>query len=348
MAKHSLHARHAAGRRTWGKRVALCASISVLVGSGPVAPSAMADDVEDLIKQVDELSHEVTAKVEELKGVEDDIAAKSEELERLQADAAGARARVQEARTARDELQGEVNRLAASRYRNVQADVILSTLDSGSPQTAIDRAAYLDSLSRKQRALLDEHELAAQDAAVKANTANVALAEAQYLRNDLDSKRSKLERERESLQGKIEEIEARVDNLSPEARSLWEGRLHPVDAGSLPPVGDGVVGAALAQVGKPYGWGATGPSAFDCSGLMVWAYGQNGKAIPRTSQAQLAGGMPVSMGDLQPGDIVGYYPGVTHVGMYIGDGMVVHASDYGIPVQVVPLNSMPVQGAVRY
>mgnify|MGYP000876754046 CR=1 FL=1 len=348
MAKHSLHARHAAGAHIWGKRVALCASMSFLVGGGAIVPSAMADDVEDLIKQVDELSHEVTAKVEELKGVEDDIAIKSEELERLQSDAVGARAQVQAARSARDELQSEVNRLAASRYRNVQADLVLSTLDSGSPQTAIDRAAYLDSLSRKQRTVLSDHEVAAQDAATKASAANVALAEAEYLRNDLDSKRSRLERERESLQGKIEEIEARVDSLSPEARSLWEGRLHPVDAASLPPVGDGVVGAALAQVGKPYGWGATGPSAFDCSGLMVWAYGQNGKAIPRTSQAQLAGGTPVSMGDLQPGDIVGYYPGVTHVGMYIGDGMIVHASDYGIPVQVVPLDSMPVQGAVRY
>ena len=56
--------------------------------------------------------------------------------------------------------------------------------------------------------------------------------------------------------------------------------------------------------------------------------------------------MPLS--EVQPGDIIGYYPGVTHVGMYVGNGQVVHASDYGIPVQVVPMNSMPVQGAVRY
>ena len=81
---------------------------------------------------------------------------------------------------------------------------------------------------------------------------------------------------------------------------------------------------------------------------MVWSYQQMGKSIPRTSQAQLAGGTPVPMDQLQPGDIVGYYPGVTHVGMYIGDGQVVHASTYGVPVAVVPLNSMPVQGAVRY
>ena len=56
--------------------------------------------------------------------------------------------------------------------------------------------------------------------------------------------------------------------------------------------------------------------------------------------------MPIDK--LEPGDIVGYYPGVTHVGMYIGNGQVVHASDYGIPVQVVPLNSMPITGTARY
>ena len=73
-----------------------------------------------------------------------------------------------------------------------------------------------------------------------------------------------------------------------------------------------------------------------------------GKSIPRTSQAQIAGGTPVPLDQLQPGDIVGYYAGITHVGMYIGEGQVVHASTYGVPVAVVPLHSMPVQGAVRY
>ena len=81
---------------------------------------------------------------------------------------------------------------------------------------------------------------------------------------------------------------------------------------------------------------------------MVWAYQQVGKSIPRTSQAQLAGGQPVSIDALQPGDVIAYFPGATHVGMYIGDGKIVHASDYGIPVQVVPADSMPIAGAVRY
>ena len=153
-----------------------------------------------------------------------------------------------------------------------------------------------------------------------------------------------------------------VDGLSPEDRRRWVDRNGPIDVdveqflgdlkkkvGSDGPVNaTGVVAAAMSKLGSPYSWGATGPSAFDCSGLMFWAYQQEGKSIPRTSSAQIAGGQSVSVNDLQPGDIVGYYPGVTHVGMYIGDGKIVHASDYGIPVQVVPVDSMPIQGAARY
>lgn len=109
-----------------------------------------------------------------------------------------------------------------------------------------------------------------------------------------------------------------------------------------------VVSAAMSRIGSPYAWGATGPSAFDCSGLVSWSYSQVGKSIPRTSQAQIAGGTPVAISDLQPGDVVGFYPGITHVGIYIGNGQVVHASTYGTPVQVADMNTMPVTGAARY
>ena len=168
------------------------------------------------------------------------------------------------------------------------------------------------------------------------------------VRNELDGKRKKLQQERAELDQRVADIERQVDSLNEADRERWVKKDNPVEGSALPAVDSGIVAAAMAQLGKPYGWGAAGPDAFDCSGLMMWAYAQNGISIPRTSQAQLAGGTPVSLDALQPGDIIGYYPGVTHVGMYIGDGMVVHSSDYGIPIQVVPLNSMPVQGAVRY
>lgn len=109
-----------------------------------------------------------------------------------------------------------------------------------------------------------------------------------------------------------------------------------------------VVSAAMSRIGAPYSWGATGPNAFDCSGLIFWSYAQVGKSVPRTSSAQIAGGTPVAFSDLQPGDVVGFYPGVTHVGLYIGNGQVVHASTYGTPVQVADISTMPFAGAARY
>ncbi|MFC9999854.1 C40 family peptidase [Nocardia sp. NPDC127526] len=106
------------------------------------------------------------------------------------------------------------------------------------------------------------------------------------------------------------------------------------------------VDAAMSRIGSPYVYGATGPNAFDCSGLMQWSYAQAGVSIPRTSYEQLSSGTPVSMDQLQPGDIVSFYGG-GHSGMYVGNGEVVHASTSGQPVQVASISSMPFAGAVR-
>ena len=108
------------------------------------------------------------------------------------------------------------------------------------------------------------------------------------------------------------------------------------------------VQAALTRIGSPYSWGAGGPSAFDCSGLVQWAFQQAGVFLPHSSYAQSAGGQPVSMDQMQPGDVVAYYSDASHVGMYVGDGMMVHASTFGIPVAVVPVNNAPIFNVRRY
>lgn len=121
------------------------------------------------------------------------------------------------------------------------------------------------------------------------------------------------------------------------------------DAVSAPnSVGQKIADAALSKQGAPYAWGAAGPSAFDCSGLTSWAHQQVGKSIPRTSGEQAASGTPVSLDSLQPGDVVSYYSGASHVAIYIGDGKVVQALNEGSPVQVNDLNYMPVNNAVRF
>lgn len=112
-------------------------------------------------------------------------------------------------------------------------------------------------------------------------------------------------------------------------------------------IGDRAADVAMAQIGKPYVYGSAGPDAFDCSGLTSYAFRQVGLTIPRTSYDQARAGTPVSLNNLQRGDIVSFYNG-GHTAMYIGDGMVVHASTSGVPVKTAPLSSMPADGAVRF
>jgi hypothetical protein len=106
-----------------------------------------------------------------------------------------------------------------------------------------------------------------------------------------------------------------------------------------------VVAVALAQRGKPYVFGAAGPDAFDCSGLVQWAFGRLGISAPRTAQAQYAWARPIPVSELRPGDLVLFeqtYPSpdrITHVGIYIGGGRMVHAPAVGEAVRVEPLDS---------
>ncbi|WP_371537395.1 NlpC/P60 family protein [Streptomyces sp. NBC_01023] len=106
------------------------------------------------------------------------------------------------------------------------------------------------------------------------------------------------------------------------------------------------VGFAMAQIGKPYIWGAVGPSSYDCSGLTSAAWAAAGHPIPRTSQAQWQGLTRVSLASARPGDLIIYY-NATHVGMYIGGGQVVHAPRPGRTITTAPAASMPILGVVR-
>jgi peptidoglycan DL-endopeptidase CwlO len=105
--------------------------------------------------------------------------------------------------------------------------------------------------------------------------------------------------------------------------------------------------AALSKIGRPYRYGASGPSAFDCSGLVYWSYRQAGVSLPRSSRAMSSVGKPVPRSALQPGDLVFFYRPVSHVGIYVGEGKVVHASTYGQPVKISPIGRMPFNSARR-
>jgi cell wall-associated NlpC family hydrolase len=157
------------------------------------------------------------------------------------------------------------------------------------------------------------------------------------------------------LEAQIADYQQQYDALSApqQAQVVQAGAGNSVVA---PPVGSVVAGSgaaqaavntALAQVGDPYVWGASGPDSFDCSGLMQYAYAAAGVSLPHSSGMQSQMGAPVSRSALQPGDLVFFYSPVSHVGMYIGNGQMVHAATSGQPVKVVSLDSMPGYNSAR-
>lgn len=112
--------------------------------------------------------------------------------------------------------------------------------------------------------------------------------------------------------------------------------------------GQKIVSIARSKIGSPYSYGAAGPNAFDCSGFTSWVYAQAGKTIPRTSQAQAAQGRTIPMSQMQPGDIIVYYGGASHVGIYAGNGTMIDALNSGSPVAERPVDYMPVHSVVRF
>jgi cell wall-associated NlpC family hydrolase len=104
---------------------------------------------------------------------------------------------------------------------------------------------------------------------------------------------------------------------------------------------------ALSKVGDPYVWAAAGPDTFDCSGLVVWAYGQLGISLPHYTGALWNSGMHVSRDGLEPGDLVFFFADISHVGIYIGNGLMVDAPQTGEDVKVQKIYWNAYVGAVR-
>jgi cell wall-associated NlpC family hydrolase len=121
----------------------------------------------------------------------------------------------------------------------------------------------------------------------------------------------------------------------------------PVKIAPPPSHGSIALAAAMGVKGTPYVWGGTTTRGFDCSGLMLWSFKKAGISLPRTSSAQSTVGQPVSRANLQPGDLVFFYSQVSHVGIYVGNGMVLHSPQSGDVVKISPLARMPFHNARR-
>ena len=142
-------------------------------------------------------------------------------------------------------------------------------------------------------------------------------------------------------------VTAEMEKITPAAEKPYTTVAASAPMASAAAMRKAAMTNALAKLGKPYRWGAVGPNAFDCSGLVKWSFGQAGRSLPRTSRAQAGAGTPVSRANLQPGDLVFFYKPISHVGIYIGNNKIVHASRSGQPVKISDMSRMKFNRAVR-
>ncbi|MGW2680141.1 C40 family peptidase [Streptomyces sp. NPDC001436] len=179
----------------------------------------------------------------------------------------------------------------------------------------------------------------------------------------MEDNRVKKEAAKKEIEDKIKAAEALENRLAAEekarliqleqdaqyqAQTAWlsSGVMRDVK-GLASEAGKKAVQFATAQMGKPYVWGAEGPGAYDCSGLTSQAWLAAGRPIPRTSQEQLRLLPKVPLKDMRPGDLIIYFDDASHVGMYVGDGAIVHAPRPGRTVTLTGAGSMPIKAVVR-
>nr|BEK70559.1 hypothetical protein KPHV_77860 [Kitasatospora purpeofusca] len=212
--------------------------------------------------------------------------------------------------------------------------------------------ALLNKLSAEERAKIN-----AQEAADKAKAAAQQAAAAERAKaaekEAADKAKAAAAKETAGKGGTPAPQTPAANTPAPAANTPAPAASTPAPAANTPapPAAGGraaaIVQFAYAQLGKPYGWSKTGPSSFDCSGLTGAAYRAADVSLPRTSQEQWKVGTRIGRGDLQPGDLVFFYPDLHHVGVYIGDGKMIHAPRTGKNIEVLPIGVMPYMGAVR-
>ncbi|MFD0632496.1 NlpC/P60 family protein [Catenulispora yoronensis] len=247
--------------------------------------------------------------------------------------------------------------IAADQYRAGGVDQRLALMLADHPDTFLGNAAMAARLSDEQRGRIAE--------AVESQRRLIELqsAAADQLA-DLSRTRDTASRSRQAVNDQLRRAQALLGTLSAsQRRAVAAADLGPDSSGftgesvdpatlahpALPASSRArtAIAAAYADLGKPYVFGAEGPDAFDCSGLIQRVWRQAGVELPRTSSEQAEAGQRVPLSDIQPGDLVIYYSGRNHIGMYVGDGKIIHAPHPGTQVRISPLMSMPVNMVVR-
>ncbi|HET9898507.1 MAG TPA: C40 family peptidase [Streptosporangiaceae bacterium] len=233
--------------------------------------------------------------------------------------------------------QSSVAGIAAAGYMAGGISPEIQLLETSNPQAMLNRANILTELQQENGTKMN---LVA--------AANKAAERATLLALQEQRQASKLSDE---MRAKVVKIRAKENVLN---SALYKKALEVYQQTGHYPVhlnGDSIgvqaLREALTKVGDPYVWGAAGPNAFDCSGLVVWAYAQIGISLEHFTGDLWNEGEHIARAQLEPGDLVFFFPDIGHVGIYVGNGMMLDAPTFGQPVQVQPVFWNAYVGAVR-
>lgn len=315
--------------------------------SAPASPGGKS--LEDVRLEIDELYRQAGAATDAYNLAEEKAKKQSGELVELAQSIVEGQAKIAE-------LKDRAGAQAREQYRNAGLPPGARLMLSGDPQLFLDGISRARQGQHATKGLLGELTRTQQDLETYTKDANTNWKKLEADRVKQAKAKKKVNAQiaaAKKLESRLEKQErARLRELEREAalraQNAWlgSGALTEINR-EASPLGKKAVAFATAQIGKPYVWGAEGPGSYDCSGLTSQAWAAAGRPIPRTSQEQWRLLPHIAIGDMRPGDLIIYHADATHVGMYVGDGQIVHAPRPGRDVTLAGAGSMRILGVVR-
>jgi len=310
-------------------------ALAATIGFIPSSPAQAEPDIDDVQARVDRLYHEAEQASERYNDAKLELAQLDKDLDSLRSDQSR---QGDEVKTVRKDLQNAIIRQYQGQNLSAAGQMLLSDDSSA----FLSQISTMSAVGHLQDRVFDDFATELEALDIRSDATSKRLEQVSDLEKQLKSEKS-------TIDDKLAEAESLLDRLKEEEREAILSRGTPRLPSDVPASGRAAaaIDYAMAQVGDSYVYGAAGPDAFDCSGLTMMAWAQAGVALPHSSSAQMGSGPSVAMSDLQPGDLVFYYSPVSHVGMYIGNGLIVHAANPSSGVRVDSVSSMPYAGAVR-
>jgi peptidoglycan DL-endopeptidase CwlO len=259
-------------------------------------------------------------------------------------------------KVARMKLQ--VGQVALAQFQNRSLDTAAQLIVTPDTDRFLSQISTVQKVSENQNSILQDYQQAQANLAAlehSSETDLATLAEKEKQLRSLKDRSDKKMAEAKQVLAKLSAAQRRRladQERRASVRANAVGTATARDAVRAPISGGSGKGAralafAKAQLGEPYVRNGDGPSSWDCSGLTMRAWGSVGVSLPHSSGAQYSKGRSVAKADLQPGDLVFFYSGITHVGIYAGRGQIIHAPHPGKNVEYIKMSYMPYQGARR-